>query len=134
VLTFVDTIREGPKTKDLIEQLVDAAGSIGANREEARGASTRKEFIRYNEIALRGANESVRWLRACAAKGLGLRKQCIALLDEARQLARILGRIVVTSKRNAAGDSGSDNLQLGDSEPGDVEAGDVEPGDVEPDT
>ncbi len=107
VLIFVDTIREGPKTKDMIEQLVAAAGSIGANREEARGASTRKEFIRFNELALRGANETVRWLRACAAKRLGAREKCIALLDEARQLARILGRIVVTSKqRDATNDSG----------------------------
>jgi four helix bundle protein len=98
VLTFVETIREGPKTKDIIEQLVAAAGSIGANREEARGASTRKEFIRFNEVALRGANESVRWLRACAAKRLGDREKCVALLDEARQLARILGRM--SSRQN----------------------------------
>jgi len=79
VLTFVETIPVAPKTKDIIEQLVDAAGSIGTNREEARGASTRKEFIRYNEIALRSANESVRWLRACATKRFGSQKQCIVL-------------------------------------------------------
>jgi four helix bundle protein len=70
VLAFVDPIPRGPKTDGLVEQLVDAAGSIGNNREEALGASSRKEFIRYNEIALRSANESVRWLRACAARRL----------------------------------------------------------------
>lgn len=48
----------------LVEQFVDAAGSIGGNREEALGGSSRREFARHNEIALRGANESVRWLRA----------------------------------------------------------------------
>lgn len=99
VLDFVDTIPKGPKTNKVIEQLVAAAGSIGGNREEARGASSRKEFIRFNEIALRGANESVRWLRACAAKQLGAHRQCVVLLDEARQLARILGKIVISSKR-----------------------------------
>jgi four helix bundle protein len=99
VLGFVDTIQKGPKTNRLIEQLVNSAGSIGGNREEALGASSRKEFIRFNEIALRSANETVRWLRACAAKQLGSQQQCVALLDEARQLARILGRIVVTSKK-----------------------------------
>ena len=99
VLSFVDTIQKGPKTTRIIEQLIDSAGSIGGNREEALGASSRKEFIRYNEISLRGANETVRWLRACAVKRLGARDMCVALLDEARQLARILGRIVVTSKR-----------------------------------
>lgn len=75
VLGFVDTIPVGPNTKKLIEQLAAAAGSIGGNREEALGGSSRKEFIRFNEVSLRGANESVRWLRACAAKRLGRRDQ-----------------------------------------------------------
>ena len=58
VLAFVDTIPAGPKTKKLIEQLAGAAGSIGGNREEALGGSSRKEFVRFNEVSLRGANES----------------------------------------------------------------------------
>jgi four helix bundle protein len=101
VLAFVDTIPVEPKTKKIIEQLTAAAGSIGANREEALGGSSGDEFIRYNEISLRGANESVRWLRACATARFGAQQQCLALLDEGRQLARILGKIVVTSKRRA---------------------------------
>ena len=99
VLAYIDTIQVEPKTKKLIEQLAAAAGSIGGNREEALGGSSRKEFIRFNEVSLRGANESVRWLRACAARNLGAQQQCVALLDEGRQLARILGKIVVTAKR-----------------------------------
>jgi four helix bundle protein len=103
VLAFVDTIPLGPKTNKLVEQLAAAAGSIGGNREEALGGSSRKEFIRFNEVSLRGTNESVRWLRACAARKLGAREQCVALLGEGRQLARILGKIVVTSKRRDKG-------------------------------
>jgi hypothetical protein len=50
----------------------------------------------------------VRWLRACATKRFGSQKQCIVLLDEARQEARILGRIIVTSKqRDAENEAGS---------------------------
>jgi four helix bundle protein len=100
VLKFVDTIPRGPKTDKLIEQLADAAGSIGSNREEALGASSKREFIRYNEIALRSANETVRWLRACSAQRFGPTPECIRLLDEVRQLARILAKIVITSKKN----------------------------------
>ncbi len=107
VLAFVDTVLVGPKTTKIIEQLVDAAGSIGSNREEALGASSYREFIRYNEISLRGANESVRWLRACAARRLGSQEHCLTLIDEGRQIARILGRIVVTSKRRAKEGTGS---------------------------
>jgi four helix bundle protein len=99
VLDFVDTVPKGPKTTEVIEQLVSASGSIGGNREEARGASSRKEFKRFNEIALRGANESVRWLRVCATKRWGSQDLCLRLLDEARQLARILGKIVISTKR-----------------------------------
>jgi four helix bundle protein len=101
VLSLAETIHRDAATTRIIEQLVDAAGSIGSNREEALGASSRKEFIRYNEIALRSTNETVRWLRVCAARGFGSTKTCLALLDEGRQLARILGRIVVTSKRRS---------------------------------
>jgi len=57
-LRFLDSVPNRPATKRLIEQLADASGSIGGNREEALGGSSRKEFIRFNEIALRGANET----------------------------------------------------------------------------
>jgi four helix bundle protein len=100
VLGFLDTVPRGPKTNKLIEQLADSSGSITGNRDEALGGSSRREFLRFNEIALRGANESAKWLRACVAKGLGDQAQCVRLLDEARQLARILGRIVLSTKRN----------------------------------
>jgi four helix bundle protein len=100
VCEFVEGIPEGPKTSKLIEQLVDAAGSIGSNREEACGGSSRREFIRYNEISMRSSNESARWLRACIARGYGERSKAIPLLDEARQIAKILAKIVITAKRN----------------------------------
>jgi len=100
VLAFVETIPLGPKTNKIVEQLVGAAGSIGANREEALGGSSRREFRRFNEISLRGANESLRWLRTCAARRLGSQQQCVPLIDESRQLARILARIVITAKKN----------------------------------
>jgi four helix bundle protein len=103
ILKFVDTFPRGPKTNKVIEQLADSAGSIGSNREEALGASSKREFIRYNEIALRSANESVRWLRACSAQRWGPTPECVRLLDEGRQLARILARIVITAKKNATG-------------------------------
>jgi four helix bundle protein len=101
VIAFVETIPIGPKTSRIIEQLVDSAGSVGSNREEALGGSSHREFIRYSENSLRSANESVRWLRTCSARSLGSQQKCLPLLDEGRQLARMLGKIVVTAKRRA---------------------------------
>jgi four helix bundle protein len=99
MIRFVRTIRPEPGVRRLLDQMVAASGSIAANREEATSASSRREFVRFNEIALRSAKESVLWLRACDATGLGTPQSCVALLTEARQLARILGAIVVNSKR-----------------------------------
>ena len=101
IIPFVRTIRPEPGIRRLIDQLVSAAGSIAANREEATSASSRREFIRFNEIALRSAKESVLWLRTFKTTGIGSPAKSAALLDEARQLARILGAIVVNTKRGA---------------------------------
>jgi four helix bundle protein len=100
VMGFLETMPRGPKTDKLIEQLAEAAGSITGNRDEALGGSSRREFARYNEIALRSANESVKWLRVCAARRIGDRGQCMTLLNEGRQIARIIAKIVITTKRN----------------------------------
>jgi four helix bundle protein len=99
VVAFVETVPIGPTTSRMIGQLVDAAGAIGSNREEALSRSTTREAIHFNEIALRGATESVRWLRACAARRLGSQEKCVPLIDEAGQLARLLTRVVIRARR-----------------------------------
>jgi four helix bundle protein len=99
VIRFVRTITPEPGVRRLADQMISSAGSIAANREEATSGTSRKEFIRYNEIALRSAKESVVWLRGCEATSIGDPRQSVGLLSEARQLAKILGAIVVNSKR-----------------------------------
>ena len=47
VIAFVETVPLGARTSRIIEQLVDAAGSIGTNRDEANGGSSRGEFIQF---------------------------------------------------------------------------------------
>ena len=101
VMRFVRTVKPEPGVRRLIDQLVASAGSIAANRQEANSGSSRREFIRFNEIALRSANEAVLWLRAFAATGIGDRETASLLLSEVRQLARILGSIVIKAKASA---------------------------------
>jgi four helix bundle protein len=48
VVIFIGTIDPVPGTRGVIEQLVGAAGSTSANRQEATSASSKKEFIRFN--------------------------------------------------------------------------------------
>lgn len=102
VIRFVRTIQPEPGVRRLIDQLVASIGSVAANRQEATSGSSRREFIRFNELALRGAKESVLWLRAFQATDIGEPREAARLLDETRQLARIIGAIVVKTKAGAA--------------------------------
>jgi four helix bundle protein len=105
VVAFVETVPIGPTTTRIIGHLVDAAGAIGSNREEALGRSSTREVIHFNEASLRGANESLRWLRACAERRIGSQEKCAPLVDEGQRLVRLLTRVVVRAKR----DEGSQN-------------------------
>ena len=100
VVAFVETVPIGPTTSRIIGQLVDAAGSIGSNREEALTRSSTREIMHFNEMSLRGASVAVRWLRACAARGLGSQEKCLPLIDEGAQLGRLLTRAVIRAKRD----------------------------------
>lgn len=101
VIVFAKTMRAEYGIRRLIDQLVASAGSIAANRQEALGASSRREFIRFNLIALRSANETVLWMRVFNEVRIGDQSKAAALLGESRQIARILGAIVVKTKTTA---------------------------------
>jgi four helix bundle protein len=56
-----------PILRRLVFQLVDAAGSIGANLQEAAEAQSKRDFIAKNCIALKEARESRFWLMLIAS-------------------------------------------------------------------
>jgi four helix bundle protein len=92
-----------PGVRSLVDQLLKAGTSVGANLEEAKAGSSRREFVRYLEIALREARESLYWLRIWAALNLGPSDQLRELQGEADQIVRILTAIVVSTKRRMLG-------------------------------
>jgi four helix bundle protein len=94
-------------TKDLPEkcvywtvsdQLVRSATSIGANIIEGKSASSKKDFIRYYEIALKSANETKYWL-GLLRDALDADKTKISdLMKETTELAKILAASIITMK------------------------------------
>lgn len=80
------------------DQLLRAGTSIGANIIEAQAASSKKDFIRFFEIALKSANETKYWL-ALLRDGTETPKDEVAmLLKEADELSRLLGASILTLK------------------------------------
>ena len=91
-----------PGVRRLADQLLRAGTSVGANLEEAKAASSRKDFAHCVQIALKEARETKYWLRVCSELGVGPHDSLERLIDEADQVARILGAIVVKTKRRMA--------------------------------
>jgi len=101
---FVSSIPDRPGMRRLQDQLVGSSGGIGANLEEAPAASSRKEFIRFCEIALRESRETNFWPKVCQRTGIGDQSLCKSLLDEGLQIARIIAAIVINTKNNSDDD------------------------------
>jgi four helix bundle protein len=80
------------------DQLIRSATSIGANIIEGKSASSKKDFIRYYEIALKSANETRYWL-GLLRDALDADKTDISkLMKETTELAKILAASLITMK------------------------------------
>jgi four helix bundle protein len=97
---FVLSMADRPGLRRIQDQLVGASGGIGSNLEEASAASSRREFIRYCEIALRESRETNFWLTVCQKTRLGNQDLCEPLLHEGLQIARIIAAIIINTKNN----------------------------------
>ncbi len=80
------------------DQLLRAATSIGANLIEAKASSSRRDFIKFYEIALKSANEAAYWLCLLRDSYSELRSECEILLKELQEISNMLGSSVLTLK------------------------------------
>jgi len=80
------------------DQLLRSATSVGANLVEAKSSSSKRDFIKYYEIALKSANETKYWL--CLLRdGTEINKEKInKLLQEIEEILKMLGSSLLTLK------------------------------------
>lgn len=100
-LDIVNFIRLLPK--DVVgyafaKQLIRSGTSIGANVEEAQGASSKKDFINKINIAKKEARETKYWLRLILDSGIVAKNKAVELLDKCSSLINILTAIVKTAE------------------------------------
>jgi four helix bundle protein len=89
-----------PRT--LSHQLLKAGTSVGANVEEAQGGQSKADFISRNAIALKEARETHFWLRLLIAARILPENNLASLRDEANEIQRILGSIVIRSRQHSS--------------------------------
>ena len=78
----------------VVDQLLAAGTSVGANLFEADEAMSRKDFCKCACIAIKELNETRFWLRLAARNGWLTPTNITKLESEAVELKRILGAMV----------------------------------------
>ncbi len=98
LIKAIDGLSNSISSAIIVKQLIRSATSIGANIIEAKGSSSRRDFINYYHIALKSANETEYWLKLLKeAYGLNDRK-IDQLILEVTEIARMLASSIITLK------------------------------------
>jgi four helix bundle protein len=98
IIKFIETLPEKRLFWIFSDQLLRSATSIGANIYEAKSASSKRDFIKYYEIALKSANETTYWL-GLLIDALNINSTDVKdLLRETQELSKIIAASLLTMK------------------------------------
>lgn len=98
VINFINKLPNKRTFWIIGDQLLRSATSIGSNIVEAKSSSSKREFIKYYEIALKSANETKYWLCLLRDSKLLEELNVEKVLKEAVELGNMLGSSLITMK------------------------------------
>jgi four helix bundle protein len=98
VLKFCEKMKGKRMIWPIIDQLIRSATSIGANVIEAKSSSSKRDYLRFFEIALKSANETKYWLVLVKESQPGFKLEAEQLLKEVDEISRIIGASILTLK------------------------------------
>ena len=99
IIKVADAMPNSAAGKHISRQLLRSGTSPAPNYAEARGAESNADFVHKLKIALKELNETSVWLRMACRSELMKAERLNELLDENRQLCRILNASVKTAKQ-----------------------------------
>lgn len=99
IINLADILPNKRSAWIIIDQLIRSATSVGANLTEARASSSRLEFKKFYEIALKSANETKYWLGLLRDSGLGDKNKINELLKEIDEISNMLAAGVMKLKK-----------------------------------
>jgi four helix bundle protein len=100
-ITIIKLAKELPEKRVYLtvsDQLIRSATSIDANIIEGKSASSKRDFIKYYEIALKSANETKYWLGLLRDALDADKTEVSNLMKETTELAKILAASLITVK------------------------------------
>jgi len=98
LITFMDTLSNQKSTQVIVNQVLRSGTSVGANLVEATASSSRIEFKKFHEIALKSANETKYWLHLLLDLKRGDQNKLTDLINEIDQIAKMLASGILKLK------------------------------------
>lgn len=83
----------------VFNQLLRSATSVGANVAEGKSGSSKNDFLKFQIIALKSANETKYWLRLIRETLLVNEKRFDDLINEIDEISKILATIIIKNKK-----------------------------------
>jgi len=102
-IRIINLVESFPNTRVywvLGDQLLRSGTSIGANIIEARASHSKKDFIKFFQIALKSAHEAVYWLKLLKDTKKANVRSLETLLGKCEELCRLLSASLITLKNN----------------------------------
>lgn len=98
VIVFLRSIKQDAVNRRIIDQLIGATGSIGANDCEAIEGESKKDFIHKISICKKEAKEAKHWLRLFLTAHPERREEIDAFQKEAHESLLIFSKIVHSAR------------------------------------
>jgi len=93
VIAFAKDLQKNNVNKNIIDQLLRSATSVGANYREANGASSKKDFKNKISLCRKETQETEYWLELLAESNPKEKEEIKRLWSEAHELTLIFNKI-----------------------------------------
>ena len=98
IIDLIKKVLKNILTIPILNQLIRAGTSTGANYMEANGASSKRDFKNKIHICKKEALETRYWLRMLAKADPKCKEECRRLWQETKELSMIFSKIAKSSK------------------------------------
>ena len=98
IIDIIKRVSKNTSTIPILDQLIRAGTSIGANYMEANGASSKRDFKNKIHICKKESLETKYWLRMLAKAHPEHKEKCRKLWKEVQELSLIFSKIAASSK------------------------------------
>lgn len=98
VIRLCKKLQKDVINKRIIDQVIGAAGSVGANYREANDSLGKKDFLQRLRISRREAKEAQHWLCLLMESNPEHKSEISLLTQEVQELRNILSAIITKSE------------------------------------